>query len=197
MAQPVRPPPGGGNTARAGADAVGLERAQPPQLTPASCATVHPFPTLYLVSQVASLRPRPNARRQQLNIGFTGVQVTRSTAATVHCGTSDLLHRWLSQRPVHSPAPHRPVRRVSPPLREGRRSVVTAEQPRLTPVISAKAGIQAGPGVGRSARANLGLQFANTLSGRSADNLNPRTRQPAHRPTQGEKSAFQILPMIY
>ena len=30
------------------------------------------------------------------------------------------LHRWLSQRPVISPVPHRPVRRVSPPLREGR-----------------------------------------------------------------------------
>ena len=39
-----------------------------------------------------------------------------------------------------------------------------------------------------SARANLGHQFANTLSGRSADNLNPRTRNPtnqsANRPTQ-------------
>ena len=193
------PPPGGGNTARAGADAVGLERAQSPQLTPAPCATVHPFPTLYLVSQVASLRPRPNARRQptaeyRVHRG-SGNTVNRRNRTLRHVGFSAPLA--IAHRPVHSPAPHRPVRRVSPPLREGRRSVVTAEQPRLTPVISAKAGIQAGPGVGRSARANLGPQFAKTLSGRSADNLNPRTRQPAHRPTLGEKSAFQILPMIY
>ncbi len=121
-------------------------------MTPTSCQTVHPFFTLYLTSRAASPRPRPDARRQHLNIGFTGVQATRSTVVRPRSqmrlwrtdSTSDFLHRWLSQRPVISPAPHRPVRRVLPPLREGRRSVFTAGQPRLTPVIPANAGIQEG-----------------------------------------------------
>ncbi len=45
--------------------------------------------------------------------------------------------------------------------------------------------------MGRSARATLGHQFAKTLSGRSADNLNPepenpkpRTNRPANQPEE-------------
>ncbi len=126
------------------------------------------------------------------------------------------LHRWLSQRPVISPVPHRPVRRVSPPLREGRPlppacpvldtgSFRRKSQMRLWRVADAplacrrcafgvsqmrlwRTGIQAGPGMGRSARANLGVQFAKTLSGRSADNPNPRTRnQPTNQTTDQPK----------
>ena len=76
---------------------IGPPEAERCPLTPAPCATAHPFPTLYLVSQAASLRPRPNARRQPTaEYRVHRVQVTRPTAAAVHGSTSDLMHRWLS-----------------------------------------------------------------------------------------------------
>ena len=52
----------------------------------------------YTIPHAYGSKPEATAQlpKSQLNIGFTGVQVTRSSAATVHCGTSDFLHRWLS-----------------------------------------------------------------------------------------------------
>ena len=46
----------------------------------------------YTVPYASGSRPQATAHlpTPHLNIGFTGVQVTRPTAATVHCGTSDL-----------------------------------------------------------------------------------------------------------
>ncbi len=81
------------------------------------------------ISRAASLRLRPNARRQPTS-EYRVHRVRVITANRCHRTWSQMrlwrtarripLHRWLSQRPVISPVPHRPVRRVSPPLREGR-----------------------------------------------------------------------------
>ncbi len=101
------------------------------QMTPAPCATAHPFPTLYLSvgRQAQGHGPTPDARRQPTS-EYRVHRVRVITANRCHRTWSQMrlwrtarripLHRWLSQRPVISPVPHRPVRRVSPPLREGR-----------------------------------------------------------------------------
>ena len=104
-------------------------KAGAPEVTPTPCATAHPFLTLYLTSRAASLWPRPNARRQPKS-EYRVHRVRVITVNRCHRTWSQMrlwrtarripLHRWLSQRSVISPVPHRPVRRVSPPLREGR-----------------------------------------------------------------------------
>ena len=70
-----------------------------------------------------------------------------------------------------------PVRRVSPPLHEGRKAplplILSVLKGRLHSVTPAKAGIEAREGV-RSARGSLGQNIAKTLLGRSADSLYPR-----------------------
>ena len=83
-----------------------------------------------------------------------------------------------------------PSFRLRPESRTAPTPVIPAQEqpaPCLTrghPALDTGPESRAGPVVRRSARANLAHQCANTLSGRSADNLTPRTRsQPNHRPT--------------
>ena len=106
---------------------------------------------------------------------------------------------------LFSPAWHRPVRRVSPPLREGRRSVSTGRmtakpvipcptnptsfprkrEPRGVPNRRSRVGGNPGAkGRARSARGSLGRNIRNQRSGRSADSLNLTTLAPQNQPTK-------------
>ena len=133
----------------------------PRLMTPASCQAAHPFPTLY-PRQAASRCARPIARPIDVNIiiqhdttrVITRFRSTRSTISRIPRIAG------YRPRPLYSTAWHRPVRRVSPPLREGRSNRSSSACRRTGAAVST-----------RKSR----TQHRNPRSGRSADNLNLTT----------------------
>ncbi len=153
---------------------------------------VHSFATLYLRVRQQAQGHGPSAEITS-EYRVHRVQVTRSTPVRPWSqlrlrredGTSDLLHRWLiAHRTVTATASSSTAGATTPALGSSLFSSFRLKsQMRLW-----RTGIQTGKGRGRPARANLALQFADQPSGRSADNLNPRTRSKPTKPPTDQSS---------
>ena len=140
-------------------------------MTPAPCVTAHPFLTLYPTS---GSKPVRTAHRPTHDVIIINVQHDTTRVITRFRSTRSTISRipriaGYRPRPLYSTAWHRPVRRVSPPLREGRSNRSSSACRRTGAAVST-----------RKSR----TQHRNPRSGRSADSLNlmtlalPKTNQP-------------------